>query len=81
MIGGLIFAFTVIVIGVLFLVGVLSYNEHESIVQTWCETRKHISDNKKEIELRRLEVLEKTPELRQLIFHPKKLEMEEKSDN
>ena len=81
MIGGLIFAFTVIVIGALFLVGVLSYNEHESIVQSWCETRKHISDNKKEIELRRLEVLEKTPELRQLIFHPKKLEMEEKSDN
>ena len=81
MIGGLIFAFTVIVISVLFLVGILFYNEHESIVQSWCETRKHISDNKKEIELRRLEVLEKTPELRQLIFHPKKLEIEEKSDN
>ena len=81
MIGGLIFAFTVIVISVLFLVGVLSYNEHESVVQSWCETRKHISDNKKEIELRRLEVLEKTPELRQLIFHPKMIEKEENSSN
>ena len=48
-------------------------------MKTWCDTRKHVSDNKKEVELRRLEVLEKTPELRQLIFHPKKLEMEEKS--
>lgn len=47
-------------------------------LKTWCDTRKHVSDNKKEIELRRLEVLEKTPELRQLIFHPKYLEKEEK---
>ncbi len=78
MIGGLIFAFTVIALGILLLVGVLSYNEHESIVQSWCETRKHISDNKKEIEFRRLQTLEKTPELRQLIFHPKTLEKDEK---
>ena len=47
-------------------------------LKTWCETRKHVSDNKKEVELRRLDVLEKTPELRQLIFHPKTLESEEK---
>ncbi len=46
-------------------------------LRTWCETRKHVSDNKKEVELRRLDVLEKTPELRQLIFHPKKLEKSE----
>ena len=81
MIAGLILAFTAIALGVLLLVGVLAYNEHESIVQSWCETRKHISDNKKEIELRRLEVLEKTPELRQLIFHPKMIEKEENSSN
>jgi hypothetical protein len=47
----------------------------------WCETRKHVSDNKKEVELRRLDVLEKTPELRQLIFHPKTLEKEEKTSD
>jgi predicted PurR-regulated permease PerM len=47
-------------------------------IKTWCETRKHISDNKKEIEFRRLQTLEKTPELRQLIFHPKTLEKDEK---
>ena len=46
-------------------------------IEKWCETRKHISDNNKEIELRRLDVLEKSPELRQLIFHPKTLEKEE----
>jgi hypothetical protein len=50
-------------------------------LRTWCETRKHVSDNKKEVEMRRLEVLEKTPELRQLIFHPKTLEKEEKTSN
>ena len=50
-------------------------------LSTWCETRKHVSDNKKEVEMRRLEVLEKTPELRQLIFHPKTLEKEEKTSN
>jgi hypothetical protein len=50
-------------------------------LKTWCETRKHVSDNKKEVEMRRLEVLEKTPELRQLIFHPKTLEKEEKTSN
>jgi hypothetical protein len=48
-------------------------------LKTWCETRKHVSDNKKEVEFRRLEVLEKTPELRELIFHPKTLEKEEKT--
>jgi len=46
-------------------------------LKTWCETRKYVSDNKKIIELRRLDVLEKSPELRQLIFHPKTLEKEE----
>ena len=50
-------------------------------LKTWCETRKHVSDNKKEVELRRLDVLEKTPELRQLIFHPKTLEKEEKASD
>ena len=50
-------------------------------LKTWCETKKHVSDNKKEVELRRLDVLEKTPELRNLIFHPKTLEKEEKSSN
>ena len=79
--GWLLFSLTVVSLAIVVTVGILAFNEHESIVQSWCETRKHISDNKKEIELRRLEVLEKTPELRQLIFHPKKLEMEEKSDN
>jgi len=49
-----------------------------SNLKTWSEAWKHVSDNKKEIELRRLEVLEKTPELRQLIFHPKVIEKEEK---
>ncbi len=47
-------------------------------LKTWCETRKYVSDNKKIIELRRLDVLEKSPELRQLIFHPKTLEKDEK---
>ena len=79
--GWLLFSLTVVSLAIVVTVGILAFNEHESIVQSWCETRKHISDNKKEIELRRLEVLEKTPELRQLIFHPKKLEMEEKSNN
>ena len=50
-------------------------------LKTWCETRKHVSDNKKDVEFRRLVVLEKTPELRQLIFHPKELEKEEKTSN
>ena len=50
-------------------------------MKTWCDTREHVSDNKKEVELRRLEVLEKTPELRQLIFHPKIIEKEENSSN
>ncbi len=48
-------------------------------LKTWCETRKYVSDNKKMVEFRRLEVLEKTPELRGLIFHPKTLEKEEKT--
>jgi len=50
-------------------------------LKTWCETRKYVSNNKKEVELRRLEVLEKTPELRQLIFHPKTLEKKEKTSD
>ena len=53
---------------------ILAYSDSESIIKMWCEARKHISDNKKEIEFRRLETLEKTPELRNLIFHPKNLE-------
>jgi hypothetical protein len=47
-------------------------------VQTWCEMRKSLSKDKKDIEMRRLDVIEKTPELRQLVFHPKILEKEEK---
>ena len=43
-------------------------------VRTWCEMRQKISNDKKEIELRRLDVIEKCPELRQLVFHPKILE-------
>jgi len=42
-------------------------------LKTWCETRKHVSDNKKEVEFRRLEVLEKAPELRKLVFSSKTL--------
>lgn len=76
--GWVLFSLTVISLAVVAAFSYLAYNENESIVQFWCETRKHISDNKKEVELRRLEVLEKTPELRQLIFHPKTLEKEEK---
>ena len=76
--GWVIFSLTVISLAVVAAFACLAYNEKESIVQSWCDTRKHVSDNKKEIELRRLEVLEKTPELRQLIFHPKYLEKEEK---
>jgi hypothetical protein len=79
--GWIIFSLTVIMLVLILTIGCLAYNERESIVQSWCETRKHISDNKKEIELRRLEVLEKTPELRQLIFHPKMIEKEENSSN
>ena len=75
--GGIIFSITIIMLALIIAIASLAYNEKESIAQTWCETRKHISDNKKEVELRRLEVLEKTPELRQLIFHPKKLEKSE----
>lgn len=79
--GWLLFSLTVVSLAIVVTIGILAFNEHESIVQSWCETRKHISDNKKEIELRRLEVLEKTPELRQLIFHPKMIEKEENSSN
>jgi hypothetical protein len=75
--GWILFSFTVITLAVVIAFASLAYNDKESIVQTWCETRKHISDNKKEVELRRLDVLEKTPELRQLIFHPKKIEKSE----
>lgn len=76
--GNLIFGSVVVLIVLIICVTCLAYNEHGSIVDSWCETRIHISDNKKQIELRRLEVLEKTPELRKLIFHPKTLEKEEK---
>lgn len=58
--------------------GFLLYTEDKDIIKNWCDAKIHVSDNKKQIELRRLEVLEKTPELRNLIFHPKTLEKEEK---
>jgi hypothetical protein len=70
---------TVIVLVVLIIAFFCTISPFETNLKTWCETRKHVSDNKKEVELRRLEVLEKTPELRQLIFHPKTLEKEEKT--
>jgi len=72
--GWIIFSITFIAVAAIFAFSVLAYSENESIIKMWCETRKHISDNKKEIEFRRLETLEKTPELRNLIFHPKNLE-------
>ena len=65
---------SVIVLCVFIIAFSFTISPFEDNLRTWCETRKHVSDNKKEVELRRLEVLEKTPELRQLIFHPKKLE-------
>ncbi len=70
---------TVIVLIVLIVSFFCTISPFEANLRTWCETRKHVSDNKKEVELRRLDVLEKTPELRQLIFHPKTLEKEEKT--
>lgn len=76
--GWIMFFLTIIGLAIISVFGILAYNENESIVKSWCDTRKYISDNKKQIELRRLEVLEKTPELRKLIFHPKTLEKEEK---
>lgn len=79
--GWIMFCLTIIAIAIIIMFGCLAYNEKESIVQTWCDARKHVSDNKKEVELRRLDVLEKTPELRQLIFHPKTLEKEEKTSD
>ena len=72
--GWIIFSITFIAVAAIFAFSVLAYEENESVFKMWCETRKHISDNKKEIEFRRLETLEKTPELRNLIFHPKNLE-------
>ena len=70
---------TVIVLVVLIIAFFCTISPFDTNLKTWCETMKHVSDNKKEVELRRLEVLEKTPELRQLIFHPKTLEKEEKT--
>ena len=70
---------TVIVLVVLIIAFFCTISPFETNLKTWCETRKHVSDNKKEVGLRRLEVLEKAPELRQLIFHPKPLEKEEKT--
>lgn len=72
---------TVLVLCVFIIAFFCTISPFEVNLRTWCETRKHVSDNKKEVELRRLDVLEKTPELRQLIFHPKDLEKEEKSSN
>jgi hypothetical protein len=69
----------VIVLVVLIIAFFCTISPFDTNLKTWCETRKHVSDNKKEVELRRLEVLEKAPELRQLIFHPKTLEKEEKT--
>ena len=73
LIWGTVLVFIILIIAVACLIG----DSPNSNIKEWCETRKHISDNKKEIELRRLDVLEKSPELRQLIFHPKTLEKEE----
>ena len=72
--GWILLFLTIIILSIIIAIAFLAYNEDESIVQTWCDSWKHVSDNKKEIEFRRLEVLEKTPELRQLIFHPETLE-------
>ncbi len=75
----LIWGTVIVIIIFIIAVGILISDSPNGNINEWCETRKHISDNKKEIELRRLEVLEKSPELRQLIFHPKTLEKEEKT--
>lgn len=75
----LIWGTVLVIIIFIIAVGILISDSPNGNISEWCETRKHISDNKKEIELRRLEVLEKSPELRQLIFHPKTLEKEEKT--
>ena len=75
----LIWGTVIVIIIFIIAVGILISDSPNGNIKEWCETRKHISDNKKEIELRRLEVLEKSPELRQLIFHPKTLEKEEKT--
>lgn len=72
----LIIAITIIVIVLIMaLSSPQGYKDNQKTpFDAWCDAWKHISDNKKEIEFRRLEVLEKTPELRQLIFHPKMIE-------
>ena len=68
----------VILIICVVLIVMIAFQPMTKNVDKWCEMRKSLSKDRKEIELRRLEVLEKTPELRQLIFHPKTLEKEEK---
>lgn len=66
----------VILVCLIVLFVVVGFQPMTKNVEKWCEMRKTLSNNRKEIELRRLEVLEKTPELRQLIFHPKIIENE-----
>lgn len=68
---------SVIVLCVFIIAFFCTISPFEANLRTWCETRKHVSDNKKEVELRRLEVLEKTPELRKLVFHPNEMEKSE----
>ena len=70
LIWGTVLVLVILIIAVALLIG----DCPNTNIEKWCETRKHISDNKKEIELRRLDVIEKSPELRQLVFHPKILE-------
>lgn len=70
----LIISIAIVVIAAIF---VTPNGNKPSAIEHFTDAMKHISDNKKEIEFRRLEVLEKTPELRQLIFHPKIMEKEQ----
>ena len=74
MMQSLIWGTVLVVIILIIAVALLIGDCPNTNIEKWCETRKHISDNKKEIELRGLDVIEKSPELRQLVFHPKILE-------
>lgn len=74
----IIWALFFLLVIVVITLGILLYTEDNDIIKNWCDAKIHVSDNKRQIELRRLEILEKTPELRNLIFHPKTLEKEEK---
>ena len=67
----IIISLTLIVIVIIITFGILAYDEDESVVQTLCQTLRYISENNKEIELRRLKVLEESPELKKIILNPK----------